>query len=133
MVTKRTISIEVDLAALATHSDAHLATLWHLAQANPADGFTSPEPGDLAEQIGREIIRRWLRSVDPELWHHQGRHYHWHQLTRLGHWHDGNFTPTVNGSCPHPTAPSIAARRPQPARSRQVRGDAAPQPQRRPP
>ena len=29
--------------------------------------------GELVERIGREIIRRWLRGVPPELWHHQGR------------------------------------------------------------
>ena len=31
--------------------------------------------GDLAERIGREIIRRWLGAADPELWTVQGRHH----------------------------------------------------------
>jgi hypothetical protein len=74
-------------------TDENLALWWHAAQANPADGFAASEPGDLAEKIGREIIRRWLAGVRPELWHHQGRHYYWHELTRLGTWNDGVFVP----------------------------------------
>ena len=67
------VTIEVDTAALAGYTDRHLAMLWHVAQANPANGFADAGPGDLAEQVGREIIRRWLASTRPELWHHQGR------------------------------------------------------------
>ena len=62
-------------------------------------------PGDLAERIGREIIRRWLGGVPPELHRHQGRHYYWHELARLATfepgdgetgsdgWHDGRWVP----------------------------------------
>lgn len=91
--TTVTISIEIDRARLRSYDDAHLATLWHVAQANPADGFADREPGDLAEAIGREIIRRWLGGAEPELYHHQGSHYYWDQLRRLGTWKDGAFVP----------------------------------------
>jgi hypothetical protein len=37
--------------------------MWHVAQANPADGFRDSGPGELVERIGREIIRRWLRDI----------------------------------------------------------------------
>jgi hypothetical protein len=57
--------------------------LWHVGQANPDDGFEASIAGDLAERIGREIIRRWLRGITPEMYHHQGRHYYWHQLAKL--------------------------------------------------
>lgn len=98
--TTVTISIEIDKARLRGYDDTHLATLWHVAQANPADGFADREPGELAEAIGREIIRRWLGGAEPELYHHQGQHYYWDQLRRLGSWKDGVFVPdatTVDG------------------------------------
>ena len=80
---KHQITIVIDEACLAGVTDECLAVWWHVAQANPADGFAASEPGDLAEKIGREIIRRWLADVRPELWNHQGRHYYWHELIRL--------------------------------------------------
>ena len=79
---KHEITIVINEADLARVTDECLAVWWHAAQANPADGFASATPGNLAEAIGREIIRRWLADVRPELWHHQGRHYYWHELTR---------------------------------------------------
>ena len=90
---KHQITIVIDEACLAGVTDECLAVWWHVAQANPADGFAASEPGDLAEKIGREIIRRWLANMQPELWNHQGRHYYWHELTRLGKWNDGVFVP----------------------------------------
>ena len=86
------VTIEVDTAALAGYTDRHLAMLWHVAQANPANGFADAGPGDLAEQVGREIIRRWLASTRPELWHHQGRHYYWDQLRRFAVYQPGEKT-----------------------------------------
>jgi hypothetical protein len=76
------ITIAIDEASLPHATDQTLAVWWHVAQANPADGMAASEPGNLAETIGREIIRRWLAGVPPELWHHQGRHYYWHELTK---------------------------------------------------
>lgn len=71
---KTTITFEIDTEALAHYTDAYLAQLWHIAQANPADDFAAREPGQLAEEIGREIIRRWLAATPPDLWRVQGRH-----------------------------------------------------------
>lgn len=83
------ITIEFDPNNLRGYTDEHLATLWHLAQANPADGFTSKEPGRLAMQIGWEIISRWLRAVPPEMYHHQDHHFWAHELRQLGRYQPG--------------------------------------------
>jgi hypothetical protein len=60
------------------------------------------------ERIGREIIRRWLGSVQPELWHHQGRHHFHAALTRFAkyepgdgpagspEWHAGRWVPRAD-------------------------------------
>ena len=88
---KHEITIVIDEAELGRVTDECLAVWWHVAQANPADGFASATPGNLAETIGREIIRRWLTGVRPELWNHQGRHYYWHELTK---WRDGESAST---------------------------------------
>lgn len=80
---KHQITITIDTDALQGYTDRHLATLWHVAQANPVDGFSSSEPGDLAERIGRDIIRRFLASASPALWDHQGRHFPQGQLMEL--------------------------------------------------
>lgn len=69
------ITIEIDENKLEHYTDQHLATLWHVAQANPEDGFTNREPGEIAERVGREIIRRFLAQTPPPLWDHQGRHF----------------------------------------------------------
>lgn len=88
-MTAHTISIEIDVGRLPGYSDEFLATCWHVAQANPADGFTGSVPGELAERIGREIISRWLAGVPPRLWRHQGHHYYWHELTKLARYEPG--------------------------------------------
>jgi hypothetical protein len=58
----------------------------------------SRKPGEIAERIGREIIRRWLATAPVELYHHQGHHHFWHQLTKLGSWKDGEFVPHAKAS-----------------------------------
>jgi hypothetical protein len=70
---KHEIKIEIDDADLTRYSDKYLAMAWHAAQHNPAE-FGDYEACELTEHIGREIVRRWLRAVEPELWAHQGRH-----------------------------------------------------------
>jgi hypothetical protein len=65
------------------YTDEYLAVCWHAAQHNPAP-HGDYQAGQLAEQIGREIIRRWLGGVAPELWHHQGRDHTWKEQFRLG-------------------------------------------------
>lgn len=68
-----TITFQVDTAKLSHFEDAYLAQLWYIAQANPAE-FGDMSAHDFAEQVGREIVRRWLAATPPELWNHQGRH-----------------------------------------------------------
>lgn len=87
---KAAITIEIDTAALTTYSDTFLATAWHVAQANPADMFASEKPGKLVERVGWEIIRRWLGTVPPEMYHHQGNHYYWHQLVKFAKYQPGS-------------------------------------------
>lgn len=73
---KASITFEIDTAHLRSWSDSYLATLWHIAQANPAP-IQDRDAGRLAEAIGREIIRRFLAATEPELWNHQGEHHLW--------------------------------------------------------
>lgn len=104
MDTDTTISITFQLHNLTGYTDEYLAMLWHLAQANPADGFEHSEPGEIAEKIGREIIHRWLQAAPVALWHHQGEHYKGHQLRKFAtyspppgvtggpQWHNGTWS-----------------------------------------
>lgn len=79
-----TFTTDVDLAphALASYTDEFLAYLWHAAQFNSAP-IEDDQAGWVTEQVGREIIRRWLASVPPSLWKHQGRDAVAEQLRRL--------------------------------------------------
>ena len=70
---KTSITFEVDTDKLESFTDVHLSHLWHISQANGAP-FGDAEACEVAELIGREIIRRWLLSTPVELWAHQGRH-----------------------------------------------------------
>jgi hypothetical protein len=88
-MTMHAITIEFDDGELTRCTDERLAMLWHVAQANPADGFENKAPGEIAERIGREIIRRWLRHAPIEMYHHQGRHYSWKQLTKFAQYEPG--------------------------------------------
>ncbi len=65
-----TISPPKDLTGL---TDQYLVFLWHLSQHNPAP-FGDPEACRFAEKVGREIIRRFIENVGPELWAVQGAH-----------------------------------------------------------
>lgn len=68
-----TVRIEIDTESLATVTDQDLAALWHVAQANPAP-IDIQDAGKVAEAIGREIVRRFLKATAPALWNHQGSH-----------------------------------------------------------
>jgi hypothetical protein len=83
--TKHSITIAFDTANLQGYSDEFLAQLWHVAQANPAP-ITDRDAGEIAENIGREIISRWLKRQPAALWNHQGRHYSGSILSDHGHW-----------------------------------------------
>ena len=77
-----TITFTVNTDNMGRMDDAHLAQLWHIAQANPAP-FGDRDACEFAEHVGREIVRRWLASTPPELWTHQGRHVpHAHDLAQ---------------------------------------------------
>ncbi|MCK1626752.1 hypothetical protein IVA98_27085 [Bradyrhizobium sp. 160] len=77
---KTAVTITIDTDDLVGKTDSYLASLWHVAQANPADTFKDEEAGQLAEAIGREIIRRFLRKTPPELWSHSGERFNWARL-----------------------------------------------------
>lgn len=70
---KTNITFEIDSDRLDGYTDEYLAELWYIAQANGA-GIADRDAGDIAEHIGREIIRRWIRETPVPLWNHQGRH-----------------------------------------------------------
>lgn len=72
-MAKTIIHFEIDSSDLEHWDDQYLAQLWHIAQANPAP-FGDAEACDLVERVGREIIRRFVSNIRPELWHHQARH-----------------------------------------------------------
>jgi hypothetical protein len=74
---KATVTFEIDTDQIGTYNDSYIVSLWHVAQANPADPFKDQAAGQLAEIIGREIIRRFITGTQPELWHHQGVHFDW--------------------------------------------------------
>lgn len=77
---KAEVTFQIDTEGLRRASDSYLATLWHVAQANPACPFKDRGAGQLAEAIGREIIRRFVGRAEPELWHHQRSHFDWGQI-----------------------------------------------------
>lgn len=67
------VSIKINTDDLQVWTNEHIANLWHVAQANPAE-YGNREACDLVERLSREIVRRWLKSQTPSLWNHQGRH-----------------------------------------------------------
>lgn len=99
--TSITISFDADM--LSSYTDEYLATLWHVAQANPAP-HGDYQAGDIASKIGFEIIRRWLKAAPVWMYRHQGRDHYWQALGRLAKyeppagvdvtdpaWHDGRW------------------------------------------
>src|SRR5260370_35343615 len=120
-MSKTEITISIDAGKLASYTDERLALCWQVAQANPAP-YGDHGAGDLVERIGREIIRRWLRGVPPELWHHQGRSYYWSELVKFARyepgdgpagspeWHAGRWLPRTAGDEPPAAEPQDVAR-----------------------
>lgn len=68
-----TITFTVDANRLGHYTDAYIAQLWHIAQANPAP-YGDAAACEFAERVGREIVRRWVSAQGVELWTHQGVH-----------------------------------------------------------
>lgn len=93
------ITIRIERGELRRYTDEFLATAWHVAQANPAP-IQDKEAGELAEDIGREIIRRWLRGTEPGMWHHQGRHYAQMNLTRFAKYDGTDWVAKTPGDAP---------------------------------
>lgn len=104
-----TIPITFDLNRLSSYNDEFLATLWHVAQANPAP-HGEYQAGDIASRIGFEIISRWLGKAPVEMYRHQQRDNYWSALTKLAKyeppagvdgtdpvWHDGRWVPKGGG------------------------------------
>ncbi|MFJ8006166.1 hypothetical protein [Streptomyces fagopyri] len=87
---KVTISIEIEPKNLSRVADAHLAMLWHLAQANPAP-HADAQAGELVRRVGNEIIRRWLAGTPPEMYHHQPHSYYWKNLGRFASYRNGEW------------------------------------------
>lgn len=81
-MTETTIAVTFDLNMLPAYTDAFLATLWHVAQANPAP-HGDYQAGETASKVGAEIIRRWLSKAPVEMYHHQQRDNYWSALTQL--------------------------------------------------
>jgi hypothetical protein len=109
-MTKVSITIEIDDGDLARRSDEGLALYWHVAQANPA-AHGDKDAGEVAERIGREIIRRWLGGAAPALWTHQGRDHYRSELCKLGKWNaDQEFVPSVAGPAGQADADTGAGR-----------------------
>lgn len=96
---KTSITFNVDTDSLQNVTDARLVQLWHIAQANPAD-INDRDAGELAEYVGREIIRRFISTTAPELWSHQGRHHFWTELTKHCKCVDGVWKPTADAQEP---------------------------------
>jgi hypothetical protein len=101
-IMKATIQFELDSDDLQYCDDDRLASLWHIAQANPA-GYGDVSACDIAEEIGREIIRRWLAATPPVLWNHQGRHIRDVSASALPAY-DGPTSPNAADQAPMPSS-----------------------------
>ncbi|OGU14547.1 MAG: hypothetical protein A2076_01650 [Geobacteraceae bacterium GWC2_53_11] len=64
---KHNVTIEIDTDKLSNYTDEYLTTLWHVSQANPAAN-DDHEAARIAESIGIEIIRRWLKVNPGEMY-----------------------------------------------------------------
>ena len=83
------IAITFDLNQLSGYTDEFLATLWHVAQANPAP-HGDHDAGEIASKIGAQVIRRWLAKAPVEMYRHQQRDNYWQALTRLAKYEPGD-------------------------------------------
>jgi len=106
-----TIAVTFDIDRLSGYTDEFLATLWHVAQANPAPHGDYPA-GEIASKVGVEIIRRWLATAPVEMYRHQQRDNYWKALTQIARyeppadvdgqdpaWHDGRWIVKTEEAC----------------------------------
>ncbi|RZS47499.1 hypothetical protein [Sphaerotilus mobilis] len=79
------VTFDINPDGLGSFTDSHLAALWHVSQANPAQ-HGDCQAGELARAVGVEIVRRWLAETPPELYAHQPSDHYWQTLVRHGAW-----------------------------------------------
>ena len=82
---KATITINVDTDGLRNIEDSYLAALWHAAQAAPAD-LADRQACELVDDIGKEIVRRWLGQAPALLYERSTSMHYWHTLQQHGAW-----------------------------------------------
>ena len=70
MLHRVAIEIDTDASSLSSITSTHLASAWHIAQANPAP-YGDKDAGLLVKALGDEIVRRWLAAVPAQLYSHQ--------------------------------------------------------------
>lgn len=93
------VTVTFDWNDLPRCTDQYLMLAWHMSQANPAP-YGDKDAGQFTEHVAREIVRRWLRTVEPELWHHQGSHHDNQNLTRLAKFDGETWVPKTPGDAP---------------------------------
>lgn len=76
------ITFDIDPDGVAVYSDEYLAFVWHAAQHNPAP-LGDWAAGELVAKVTAEIVRRWLKTTEPSLYHHQPRDHYWSALTQI--------------------------------------------------
>ena len=87
---KASITFEIDTDCLNGYTDEHIAELWHIAQANPAE-HGDRDAGYIAGLIGFEIIKRWLKQAPVTLHRHQPNDHYWHILKEHGKWVEPDY------------------------------------------
>lgn len=70
MLLNVTFQINTDAGQLTSFTDSYLASLWHIAQVNPAP-YGDRDAGLLVKAVGDEIVRRWLATNPAPLFMHQ--------------------------------------------------------------
>jgi hypothetical protein len=85
MKTEITLKLDVEAHTLEGYTDAYIAQLWHIAQANPAP-TGDHDASELVDMLKYEIVRRWLSGMRPELYRRQASENYRELLMRHGHW-----------------------------------------------
>jgi len=93
-MTTHEVACRIDDNEVEHWDNENHALMWHVAQANPADGFRDSGPGELVERIGREIGRRWLSDILSSSTTTKAATTTGKTCCSLGNWNtDGEFIP----------------------------------------
>jgi hypothetical protein len=93
-MTTHEVACQIDDNEVEHWDNENHALMWHVAQANPADGFRDSGPGELVERIGREIGRRWLSDILSSSTPTKAATTTGKTCCSLGNWNtDGEFIP----------------------------------------